>query len=86
MGNLAAGRKIYSELKNVCVWNKTNAGMGSFYRSKHELVFVFKNGTAAHINNLSWDNTVERARMFGITMEFPACAPDGSKNLQCIQR
>ena len=35
---LAAGRKVYSELKNLCVWNKTNAGMGSFYRSKHELV------------------------------------------------
>ena len=48
---LAAGRKIYSELKNLCVWNKTNAGMGSFYRSKHELVFVWKNGTSAHINN-----------------------------------
>jgi DNA modification methylase len=48
---LAAGRQVYSELKNVCVWNKTNAGMGSFYRSKHELVFVWKSGTAAHINN-----------------------------------
>jgi len=48
---LAAGRRVYSELKNVCVWNKTNAGMGSFYRSKHELVFVWKSGTATHINN-----------------------------------
>ena len=48
---LAAGRKVYSELKNLCVWNKTNAGMGSFYRSKHELVFVWKSGSAAHINN-----------------------------------
>jgi DNA modification methylase len=48
---LAAGRAIYSELKNLCVWNKSNAGMGSFYRSKHELVFVWKSGTAAHINN-----------------------------------
>jgi DNA modification methylase len=48
---LNAGRAIYSELKNLCVWNKTNAGMGSFYRSKHELVFVWKSGTAAHINN-----------------------------------
>lgn len=47
---LEAGR-VYSELKNICVWNKTNAGMGSFYRSKHEFIFVFKNGTAAHINN-----------------------------------
>jgi DNA modification methylase len=48
---LAAGREVYAELKNLCVWNKTNAGMGSFYRSKHELVFVWKSGTAAHINN-----------------------------------
>src|SRR5437660_2230381 len=32
-------------------WNKNNAGQGSFYRSKHELIAVFKNGTAAHINN-----------------------------------
>jgi DNA modification methylase len=47
----AAGRAVYAELKNVCVWNKANAGMGSFYRSKHELVFVFKCGTAPHINN-----------------------------------
>jgi DNA modification methylase len=48
---LAAGKEVYTELKNVCVWNKSNAGMGSFYRSKHELVFVWKNGTAPHINN-----------------------------------
>jgi DNA modification methylase len=48
---LAAGRAVYSELKNLCVWNKSNAGMGSFYRSKHELVFVWKSGTAAHTNN-----------------------------------
>jgi DNA modification methylase len=48
---LAAGREVYAELKNLCVWNKTNAGMGSFYRSKHELVFVWKSGTAAHVNN-----------------------------------
>jgi DNA modification methylase len=48
---LGAGRAVYSELKNLCVWNKSNAGMGSFYRSKHELVFVWKSGAAAHINN-----------------------------------
>src|SRR6476620_8804133 len=48
---LEAGRRVYSELKNLCIWNKTNAGMGSFYRSKRELVFVWKSGTAAHINN-----------------------------------
>jgi hypothetical protein len=48
---LQAGRGVYSELKNVVVWNKTNGGMGSFYRSKHELILVWKNGTAPHINN-----------------------------------
>ena len=49
---LAAASDVYAELKNLCVWNKTNAGMGSLYRSKHELVFVFKKGTAPHINNI----------------------------------
>ena len=48
---LAAGKAVYSELKNLCVWNKSNAGMGSFYRSKHELIFVWKVGTAPHLNN-----------------------------------
>ena len=47
----AAGRQGGLELKNLCVWNKTNGGMGSFYRSKHELVFVFKHGQAPHVNS-----------------------------------
>ena len=42
----------YTEFKNLCVWAKTNGGMGSLYRSQHELVFVFKSGTASHINNV----------------------------------
>ena len=49
---LAAGRGTYAELKNLCVWSKTNGGMGSLYRSQHELFFVFKSGTAPHINNV----------------------------------
>ena len=53
MGELhVAGRRVYHDLKNICVWTKTNAGMGSLYRSQHELVFVFKNGTAPHVNNI----------------------------------
>src|SRR5262249_30278457 len=48
---LVAGRAVYHELKNICVWNKSNAGMGSFYRSQHELVLIWKNGTQPHINN-----------------------------------
>jgi DNA modification methylase len=43
---------IYTELKNLIVWNKTNAGMGSLYRSKHELVFLLKKGRASHVNNI----------------------------------
>jgi len=49
---LAAGRSLYSEFKNLCVWEKTNAGMGSLYRSQHEFVAVFKVGTAPHVNNV----------------------------------
>jgi len=48
---LNAGQ-IYSKVMNLCVWVKTNGGMGSLYRSQHELVLVFKNGTASHINNV----------------------------------
>jgi DNA modification methylase len=47
-----AAEGIFSELKNICVWNKTNAGMGSFYRSQHEFIYVFKKGTAPHQNNI----------------------------------
>jgi DNA modification methylase len=80
---LRAGREVYSELKNVAVWNKTNGGMGSFYRSKHELVFVWKRGTAPHINNFElgqhgryrtnvWDyagvNTMRPGRMDELAM------------------
>lgn len=47
---LAAGQGVYDELKNLIVWAKDNGGMGTFYRSRHELIFVFKKGKAAHIN------------------------------------
>lgn len=47
---LAAGEVAFTELKNLCVWNKTNGGMGTFYRSKHELVFAYKIGSAPHTN------------------------------------
>lgn len=80
---LAAGTPVYTSLKNVCIWNKTNAGMGSFYRSKHEMVFVWKSGTAPHINTFElgqhgrnrtnvWDyagvNTLRPGRMEELAM------------------
>jgi DNA modification methylase len=49
---LTAGRGAYSKLINLCIWTKDNAGMGSLYRSQHELVFVFKHGRDGHRNNV----------------------------------
>ena len=49
---LMVGHDVYTELKNLCVWNKTNGGMGALYRSKHELIPVFKAGDGPHINNI----------------------------------
>jgi DNA modification methylase len=67
---LEAGQSVFSELKNLCIWNKTNAGMGIFYRSKHELVLVFKVGTAFHTN--VWDyagvNTLQPDRREDLSM------------------
>ncbi len=77
---LEAGRQTYSDLKNVCVWVKDNGGMGSFYRSRHELVFCWKVGTEPHVNTVElgrhgryrtnvWEyagvNTLKRTRMDG---------------------
>lgn len=52
VGEILQAGRVYSELKNICVWNKLSGGMGSLYRSQHEFVFVFKNGTASHTNNI----------------------------------
>jgi DNA modification methylase len=49
---LAAGREVYSELKNICVWAKDTPGMGSLYRSQHEFIVVFKYGHRPHRNNV----------------------------------
>ena len=49
---LTGGRGVYGELKNLCVWVKDNGGMGSLYRSQHELVFVFKVSCNGHRNNV----------------------------------
>ena len=80
---LAAGQAVFSELKNLCVWNKTNGGMGSFYRSKHELVLVFKIGNSPHTNTFGlgdsgryrtnvWDyagvNTLRSGRIADLAM------------------
>lgn len=54
---LAAGRTVFADLKNLIVWAKTNAGMGTFYRSQHELILVWKVGDQAHTNNFGLGET-----------------------------
>lgn len=49
---LAAGRQVYDRLVNLVVWTKTNSGQGSFHRSEHELLFVFKHGSARNLDNV----------------------------------
>lgn len=48
---MEAGADVYAELKNLIVWVKDNGGMGTFYRSRHELIFAFKLGSASHVNS-----------------------------------
>jgi DNA modification methylase len=88
---LGATANLYTEMKNLCIWNKSNAGMGSLYRSKHELVFVFKKGKAPHINNIElgrfgrnrtnvWDypgqNTLSNSAKGKLSLH-PTCKPVG---------
>lgn len=54
---LDAADGVYDEFKQLVVWAKNNGGMGSFYRSRHELIFVFKSGKAKHINNFGLGET-----------------------------
>jgi DNA modification methylase len=57
VNELTTAGKIYTEMKNMIVWVKDNGGMGSFYRSKHELIFVYKNGKGKNINNFMLGQT-----------------------------
>ena len=65
---MAAGDAVYTELKNLCVWTKTNGGMGTFYRSRHELIFAWKSGTGSHINNFELG---QRGRSRTNVWEYP---------------
>ena len=49
---MSAGRDAYDAMLNICVWAKPNGALGGVYRSAHEMVAVFKNGRAAHRNNV----------------------------------
>jgi DNA modification methylase len=66
---LNAAKALYTEWKNLLVWNKDNAGQGSFYRSKHELIAVFKKGTGPHINNFGLG---ARGRYRANVLDYPS--------------
>jgi DNA modification methylase len=76
---LRAGEAIFSELKNVVVWNKSSAGKGSFYRSKHELVFVFKKGSAPHVNSFGLGET---GRPRTNVWDFPGVSSFGRNRIE----
>lgn len=67
---LSAAGEVGLELKNICAWVKSNAGMGSFYRSQHELVFVFKYGKASHRNNVELGRY---GRFRSNVWQYPGC-------------
>ena len=60
---------------NLCVWNKTNAGMGSLYRSQHELLPLFKKGDAPHVNNVALG---KRGRWRSNSWTYPGASSLGS--------
>jgi len=66
---IKAGKEVFTEYKQLCIWNKDNGGMGSFYRSKHELIFVFKKGKAPHTNNFGMG---EYGRYRSNVWDYPA--------------
>lgn len=76
-----AGEAAFTEFKNLCVWNKTNGGMGSFYRSKHELIFVFKVGTAPHINNFGLGET---GRYRTNVWDYPGVSSVGARRKEAL--
>lgn len=52
VGIMLDAGEVYAEVKNIICWLKAQGGMGSLYRSQHELIVVFKSGTVPHINNI----------------------------------
>ena len=72
---LEAGKGAYTELKNICVWSKANAGMGSLYRSQHELLPLFRKGTELHVNNVELG---KRGRWRSNVWTYPGASSLGS--------
>lgn len=80
---LAAGSVAYEAYINLCIWAKTNAGMGSLYRSQHELIAIFKKGKLAHRNNVMLGaNGRHRSNVWSYAgMNVPSNARDATLGL-----
>jgi DNA modification methylase len=66
-------------LKNICVWVKTNGGMGTFYRSRHEFILVLKNGDGPHVNSFGLGDT---GRYRTNVWEYPGVNAFGRERLE----
>jgi DNA modification methylase len=71
----SAALKLGLKPLNLVVWTKTNAGMGSLYRSQHELLPLFKNGSAPHVNNIELG---KRGRWRANVWSYPGASSLGS--------
>lgn len=76
-----AARPVFGRAKQLCVWAKDNAGMGSFYRSEHELVFVFKKGDAPHVNNFELG---QHGRYRTNVWEYPGASSKAGRELLAL--
>lgn len=76
---VSAARTNYAEIKQLCVWNKGNGGMGTFYRNQHELIFVLKNGTAKHTNNFELG---QNGRYRTNVWDYPGMSTGTNENIE----
>ena len=72
---IETGDAVYSDRKNMCVWSKDNGEMGAFYRSQHELVFVWKVGTEPHVNTVEFGRN---GRYRTNIWEYPGASKTGA--------
>ena len=79
---IAAADGVFTEFKNICVWNKNNAGMGTFYRSKHEFILVFKKGTSPHVNNFGLG---DGGRYRTNVWDYPGVASVGKERSEALE-
>jgi hypothetical protein len=77
---LIEGGKLYNELKNICIWVKETGGMGSLYRSCHEMIALFKNGRAKHQNNIKLG---KNGRYRTSVWEYPGVRASNTDSFSC---